>query len=99
MADEGKNQSGNRGAGFRLGLLLGIIAGAIIARLLSSDAGADRQPRSPEVYGEPETPIATLRAALEGIRARVIDASREAEEAAREVEQRLSSRYEELTRE
>ncbi len=85
-------------AGFRCGLLLGIIAGAIIAMLLARDAGAQSEPKGPEELGEPETPIATLRAALAGIRERIQEASREAESAAREVEDRLSARYEELTK-
>lgn len=84
--------------GFRFGLLLGIIAGAVIALLLARDSSAKREPEGAEELGEPETPIATLRAALHGVRERMQEASREAEAAAREVEERLSARYEELTK-
>jgi uncharacterized membrane protein len=84
--------------GFRFGLLVGIIAGALIAMLLARDANVQREPKGEEELGEAETPIATLRAALSGVRERMQDASREAEAAAREVEERLSARYDELTK-
>jgi hypothetical protein len=106
MADEELNENDQteetagrgRGAGLRLGLLLGILAGVALAVLLSHDSQTEEAPASPERYGEPETPIATLRLAIDQLRGRVREASQEAQHAARAAEERMTARYEELTK-
>jgi len=103
-ADEHKSH----GPGLRLGILVGLIAGAVVAILFAPPTGeetpldqaaeglAEGSEASPPGSDE-DTPMARVRSLIEHVRARVREASREAEIATRGTEELAQARYAELT--
>ncbi len=104
--DAGKRTS--HGPGLRLGVFVGLIAGAVVATLFAPPTGeetpGDRAAEGPfegNVTSPPDpdegTPVARVRSLVEQVRARVREASREARTARRETEELAQARYAELT--
>jgi hypothetical protein len=109
MADDKRNK--NRGPGFILGTLIGALAGAAAAILLSpqhEDEPAPEAVATPEPVPDAERPpaymtsaedesLARVRAMLERVRARMREAGEAGREAAQEQEHAMGARYAELT--
>ena len=102
LASEEPEARKSNGPGLRLGLLIGLIGGAVVATLFAPPTGEeasgdqDAEALSPPGLDE-DTPMARVSLLIEHVRARVREASREAEIAARETEERALARYAELT--
>lgn len=103
-ADERKSH----GPGLRLGILVGLIAGAVVATLFAPPTGEETpEDQAAERLGDgkafsppdldADTPMARVRSLVEQVRARVREAAREAEIATRETEELAHARYAELT--
>ncbi len=104
MTDEHKSN----GPGLRLGIVVGLIAGAVVAVLFAPPTGeetpheqgaegaADGGDASSSMVDE-DSPMARVSLLIEQVRARVREASREAEIARRETEEQAQARYAELT--
>lgn len=98
----------SHGPGLRLGILVGLIAGAVVATLFAPPTGEETpEDQAAERLGDgkafsppdldADTPMARVRSLVEQVRARVREASREAEIARRETEELAHARYAELT--
>ncbi len=95
------------GPGFRFGILVGLIVGAAVAVLFApptgeeeqgsvmSEAATDSTSSSPDF--DLDGPFGRISTIIEQVRARVREASREAEIAARETEELAHARFAELT--
>jgi hypothetical protein len=108
MPDEKRSKS--RGPGFILGTLIGALAGAAAAILLSPPAREesmtpvsttpeelpDERPPAYMTASEDES-LARVRAMLERVRARMREAGEAGREAAQEQESAMNTRYAELT--
>jgi hypothetical protein len=91
----------SHGPGFRLGLLIGLVAGLAAAVLFAPPTG-EEEPRiesgATSAGTMPEgSPADRATSLLEQVRRRVQEAAREAEIAAREAEAQAQARYMELT--
>lgn len=109
FADEpsGDERKSN-GPGLRLGIIVGLIAGAVVATLFAPptgeetseshgmDAQTDEEIESP-LNVDVDAPLARMRSLIEHLRARMREASQEAELATREAEELALARYAELT--
>ena len=95
------------GPGIRLGILVGLIVGAAVAVLfapptgekdqgsVTSEAATDSTSSSPDF--DLDGPFGRISTIIEQVRARVREASREAEIAVRETEELAHARFAELT--
>ena len=104
--DEGGERT-SHGPGLRLGVLVGLIAGAVVATLFAPPTG-EETPEDQTVDaaegsaaslhgGDEDTPMARVSSLIQHVRARMREASREAAIATREAEELALARYAELT--
>lgn len=103
MSDDTSEQKRSHGPGFRLGLLIGIIAGLAAAVLFAPPTGEGEPRVEGTGVAEPAefdagSPAGRAMSLVEQVRARVQEAAREAEIARREAEQAAMARYTELTK-
>ena len=105
-AGDEAGESKSHGPGLRLGIFVGLIAGAVVATLFAPPTGEETPgDQVPEELAEgsgasppdPDAPMARVRSLLDQVRARIREASREAEIATRETEELAHARYAELT--
>ena len=105
-AGDEAGESKSHGPGLRLGIIVGLIAGAVVATLFAPPTGEEAlEDQVPEDLAEgsgasppdPDAPMARVRSLLDQVRARIREASREAEIATRETEELAHARYAELT--
>ena len=105
--DSPEEEKQGHGPGFRLGILVGLIVGAAAAVLfapptgeeeqgsVTSEAATDSTSSSPDF--DLDGPFGRISTIIEQVRARVREASREAEIAVRETEELAHARFAELT--
>ena len=105
-AGEDADERKSHGPGLRLGIFVGLIAGAVVATLFAPPTGEETPgDQVPEELAEgsgasppdPDAPMARVRSLLDQVRARIREASREAEIATRETEELAHAHYAELT--
>ena len=101
---EEAEEGGKSGAGFILGLIFGVFAGAAAATLFAPATGeelrqyvGDEAAQQPREGSEPQSPMSRVRGVLAGVRSRVHDAAEEGQLASREAEDASRARYAELT--
>ena len=103
--DTPQEEEKGHGPGFRLGILLGLIVGAAVAILFAPPTGeeeqgaatSERAPGRTSSSSDFDSPLGRINTIIEQVRARVREASREAETAARETEELAHARFAELT--
>ena len=100
LEDESTPERKSHGPGFRLGLLLGGIAGAVVAALAAPSTGEELRRNIAGDTGlgaDADASAERVRSVLEVVRARVQEAADQAREAAELAEQQGRARYAELT--